>query len=341
MKLVPAGGTQAHLFDLRPIHLDGWELRHNAAVPVGRPTYDQTAFALDFTTNIEEISAYWVGDIAAYAEGRSDWQEQVSQIIDVTGYEPKTIANLASLARRVGQETRALAPSVEHAKIVQKLPAKEQQAWMRKARSEGWGKRELDLELKASQKRGILTGTAELEGMFRVWLVDCPWSYGNRPPSKVKADAHYPCMTIDELCAMGSSVKAHTMKDAVMFFWVTAPILFENPGPREILEAWGFEPKTGMVWDKVDHNFGSYVSIRHEHLIIATRGSCTPDRPVPMFDSVFVERKSDVHSQKPALVHAMIERLYDGPRVELFAREPRESWTTWGNSINAPVQRAG
>jgi N6-adenosine-specific RNA methylase IME4 len=78
-----------------------------------------------------------------------------------------------------------------------------------------------------------------------------------------------------------------------------------------VIEAWGFEYKTGAVWDKVLHNFGHYVSIRH--LLIATRGSCTPDRPTPMIDSVQTIRRGDVHSAKPEEFRQMIERLYDGP----------------------------
>ena len=49
-----------------------------------------------------------------------------------------------------------------------------------------------------------------------------------------------------------------------------------------VIEAWGFEHKGAIIWDKVLHNFGHYVSVRHEHLLICTRGSCTPDRPTPM-----------------------------------------------------------
>jgi N6-adenosine-specific RNA methylase IME4 len=41
------------------------------------------------------------------------------------------------------------------------------------------------------------------------------------------------------------------------------------------------------------------------------------------------------HSEKPEEVARRIERLYPGPYLELFARRPRERWTTWGNEIRA------
>jgi len=309
-------------------------------VPVGKPDIDETANALDFAVNASEVSPYWVGDIARYAESRKDWEEKLDQLLSITGYEEKTIVNLASLARHVGEEARQVSPSVSHAKLVQKLEPKEQVRWLKKSRTEGWGTRELDLELKAHAKRTVATGTADLEGMFRVWYVDCPWLYGDYGHGRAGARDHYKGMTIAELIKMGDAVQAHTTKKAVGFFWVTAPMLYENPGPREVIEAWGFTPKSGIVWDKVRHNFGNYVSVRHEHLIIATRGSCTPDRPTPMPDSVITERRTDTHSEKPAVFRKLIEKLYDGPRVEMFARSQHRGWTAWGDQINAPLKSA-
>ena len=29
----------------------------------------------------------------------------------------------------------------------------------------------------------------------------------------------------------------------------------------------------------------------------------------------------------------MIERMYSGPKVELFSREPRPGWLSWGNEV--------
>jgi N6-adenosine-specific RNA methylase IME4 len=95
--------------------------------------------------------------------------------------------------------------------------------------------------------------------------------------------------------------------------------------------AWGFNYKTNLIWDKVDHNFGNYVSVRHEHLLIATRGSCTPDRPTPMIDSVQTERQQGIHSAKPESFRKILERLYDGPYLELFARERVDGWDAFGN----------
>lgn len=352
LKLVTTGGNSSNpqVFDDRPIDLPGWQLRHRTALPKGKPTPDDTANALAFASASHESSPYWVGDIMRYSEDRADYAEKLSQIVAATGLAEQTVYNLTSIARNVQLAERELSPSVTHSGIVAKLKPEEQRRWLKKAVREGWGKRELTQELNAAQKRGVIEGTAELEGMFRVWLVDCPWLYNQAEPSKVSAQSRYPGMTVDQLIAMSDQVKAHTTRQAVGFFWVTAPMLYyatepeKGPDPYRVMRAWGFEPKTGGVWDKVAHNFGHYLSIRHEHLLIGTRGSCTPDHPTPMLDSIFVERKSDVHSEKPKTAYKYIERLYDGKKVELFARAPRRGWTTWGNQVNSKIldkERAG
>jgi N6-adenosine-specific RNA methylase IME4 len=348
IKLVHAGVNKG-AFDDRPIKLEGWTLRHQSARPVGKPTLDDTAAALAFASAAHESSPYWVGDIVSYAESRDEWREKLSQAMSVTELAEGTLHNLASIARRVAPEERELSPSLDHSSIVAKMAVPEQRRWLKKAKREGWNRREFRMEVQASQKRGVISGTADLEGMFRVWSIDFPWKYKGAQPSGVSAQSRYPGMTIAEGIKMGDSIKAHTMKHAVAFFWVTAPFLYyatdpdKGPDPYRLIRSWGFEPKTGGVWDKVEHNFGNYLSIRHEHLIIATRGSCTPDRPTPMLDSVFTERKSDVHSAKPKIAIKMMERLYDGPYVEMFAREERKGWTTWGNQVNAGIlkEKAG
>ena len=44
------------------------------------------------------------------------------------------------------------------------------------------------------------------------------------------------------------------------------------------------------------------------------------------------------HSEKPDEVYRRIERLYPAPRLELFARKPREGWTVWGDEVPAAEQ---
>jgi N6-adenosine-specific RNA methylase IME4 len=106
-----------------------------------------------------------------------------------------------------------------------------------------------------------------------------------------------------------------------------------------VVEAWGFKYAASFIWDKVKHNMGHYNSVRHELLLICTRGSCTPDNP-KLYDSVQVIERSDKHSEKPEDFRSIIDDLYPpkangrNERIELFPREkPPKHWDFWGNEV--------
>ena len=164
---------------------------------------------------------------------------------------------------------------------------------------------------------------------YRVVYADPPWNYGNSGPGIDQygpAERHYPSMTIAELCAM--DIKSIVEPDAVLFLWVTSPLLDEC---WPVIKSWGFTYKSSFIWDKVKHNFGHYNSVRHEFLLICTRGSCTPDEK-KLFDSVVAEERTE-HSRKPETFRTMIDTLYPhGKRIELFSRgTPISGWDSWGN----------
>ena len=177
------------------------------------------------------------------------------------------------------------------------------------------------------------------EGEYRVIYADPPWKYGDErgglgstKSNYGPAEHHYPTMSIKELCELDVGGLAHD--DAVLFLWVPSPLL-QNAFP--VIKAWGFSYKSSFVWDKVSHNFGNYNSVRHEFLLICTRGSCLPDSD-KLKDSVVSIEKSRKHSEKPELFRELIDEMYSGgPRIELFARTEIEGWDAWGDEVEANV----
>lgn len=168
-------------------------------------------------------------------------------------------------------------------------------------------------------------------GKYRVIYCDPPWEYTSGDQhtgetQKTVLGTHYPSMKLDEICELPISDLSHD--DCIMFMWVTSPLL---PEAHTVIESWGFEYKTSMVWDKVDHNVGNYVSVRHELLLICTRGQ--PPKVPKLVDSVYVEKRGK-HSKKPSYFRDLIKELYPkGPRVELFSREQHAGWKVWGNEV--------
>lgn len=160
---------------------------------------------------------------------------------------------------------------------------------------------------------------------YRVIYADPPWSYNDKQNIEVLggAEKHYLTMPLDEICKLPIPAE----DNAVLFIWVTSPMLEES---FKVINAWGFKYKTSFVWDKVAHNMGHYNSVRHEFLLICTKGSCTPD-VAKLFDSVVSIERTE-HSRKPKEFRDMIDTLYPiGNRLEMFAREAPDGWDVWGN----------
>ena len=165
-------------------------------------------------------------------------------------------------------------------------------------------------------------------GKYRVIYADPPWKYGNNMPEYFGEQAdHYGLMSIKEICSL--PVKDMAEDNAVLFLWVTSPILEEA---FEVIRAWDFEYKASFVWDKMKHNMGHYNSVRHEFLLVCVRGSCMPDE-AKLFDSVLSIERTE-HSRKPEEFRKIIETIYPhGKRIELFARSTHDGWDAWGNEI--------
>ena len=162
---------------------------------------------------------------------------------------------------------------------------------------------------------------------YRIVYADCPWDYGAhaQPDYQTEQRDHYPVMSVEAIG--GLPVKDWVEDNAVLFFWVTAPILERS---FEVIRAWGFTYKTHFVWDENQAQHGPLQFGAPRASLICTRGACQPDKQ-QLFDSVqSIERGA--HSAKPVEFYDIIETLYvHGRKLEIFARERREGWDPYGH----------
>jgi len=213
-------------------------------------------------------------------------------------------------------------------------------AFLEEAESGDWSVvqlREAVREYKEWQRQHI--AAANEPEKYAVIYADPPWEYtsggqyGTDEQHTVLGD-HYPSMSLDELCRLPQAQLAAT--DCVLWLWCTSPMLEEA---LRLVSAWGFKYKAMMVWDKVAHNVGHYVSVRHELLLIATRGQ--PPKVPKLVDSVYTEERTE-HSRKPSYFRDLIDELYpEGKRIELFCRgRAKEGWDAWGDEAVAEANDA-
>lgn len=322
-----------------PIKLNGFILSEKGCKPErgAKPSLADYQGTFDFVTRVEKFAGFWLVDLIRYFDTRPEWRKHVDQIIDSEVLTEKSVKQYRYLGKHMlDTDDRVDGVDFGNHAVVASMPAKEQTKWLEKSRDQGWTQSELRDNIRASERVKVIDGQAKLSGMFRIIYADPPWSYGDSGAtvdgSLGKAERHYPTMTIEELCKL--PVKAHALDDSLLAMWVTAPLLLQNPGPREVLEAWGFTYKTNYVWDKVLGMRGHYSHVVHEHLVIATRGSCLMDVPTPQPKSVqTIRRTADYkHSQKPDEFRQIIETHWNrGPYLELFGRKRVPGWEVFGN----------
>ena len=276
---------------------------------------------------------WWVGDWLN--EGEKRYGESYTQAVqEATGKSYQTLANCKWVAEKFEVSRRR--ENVHHSLHIDVASldpelADELLEWAEDNKA-------TQSEFRAEIRRRKLAdkyNVPPIEGKYRIFYADPPWSYNdsgviNTSDNYGRAQRHYDTMTMADLCDMGPDIQAASDDDSVLFMWVTSPLLEES---FEVVTAWGFEYKTSFVWDKVGHNFGHYNSVRHELLLICTKGSCTPDNN-KLYDSVISIEKTRKHSEKPEEFRAIIDDLYSyGNRLELFARTAASGWDSWGDQV--------
>ena len=274
---------------------------------------------------LEKVSRFWIASLLQYKEQRWGMYKEVQEI---TGYSKGALKNIKSVADRVESSRRRDDLSFEHHAEVAKLPPEKQETYLKRASEEKLSVRNLREEVR-KDKVTFQENVKLPDDKFDLIYADPPWQYGNSMPNYFTEQAdHYPLMTIAEICAM--PIKNMVTDNAVLFLWVTSPILEEA---FEVIKAWGFKYKTSFIWDKIKHNMGHYSSVRHEILLLCIRGSY-PLHNVKLYDSVLSLERTE-HSKKPDYYYEMIEDIYcnANKKLELFSRSPREGWEFYGNQI--------
>jgi N6-adenosine-specific RNA methylase IME4 len=166
------------------------------------------------------------------------------------------------------------------------------------------------------------------KGKFDIVYADPPWRYefsiGFRD-----IENHYPTMELQEIKDL--NIPSICNDNAVLYLWATAPKLREA---LEVMKSWGFEYKTHMMWDKEIIGLGWWFRGQHELLLVGVKGKFSPPKYADRISSVFRQRRGK-HSEKPFAIYRLIEKWFPNKKcIELFARNPRTRWTSWGYDID-------
>lgn len=161
---------------------------------------------------------------------------------------------------------------------------------------------------------------------FKTIYADPPWSYGNQG-TRAATSNHYSGMTVEEICEL--PIKDLVEDESHLHLWTTNAFLFEA---KRVIDAWGFEYKSVLLWVKPQMGIGNYWRVCHEFLLFGNRNK------LPMLDAhttlrSWYEIDRTRHSAKPQHFRSLIEQVSPPPRLEMFAREAHDGWAAYGNEI--------
>jgi N6-adenosine-specific RNA methylase IME4 len=170
-------------------------------------------------------------------------------------------------------------------------------------------------------------------------LADPPWKFQNctgKVAPEHRRLRRYGTMDLEEICAL--SVAELAAPTAHLYLWVSNALLREG---LAVMDAWGFTYKTNFVWHKVRKDGGSdgrgvgfFFRNVSELCLFSVRGkNARTLAPGRRQTNLLATRKRE-HSRKPDELYEVIEACSPGPFVELFARERRRCWTSWGDEVS-------
>lgn len=172
-------------------------------------------------------------------------------------------------------------------------------------------------------------------------LMDPPWMEAGGGQCQRGANRHYDLVPTAGLPqVIRSCPHWERLADmAHLYMWVTNNFLCNGDG-LWLAKQLGFRPITLLTWAKPRMGIGQYFRGQTEHVIFAVRGATrlTDGTWSTLLGGKVLPHPTDehgriIHSRKPALLHELIEQASPGRHLEIFARQRREGWLTWGNEL--------
>lgn len=168
-------------------------------------------------------------------------------------------------------------------------------------------------------------------GPFRLIVADYPWPYENSDQHDgSRGHITYPPMPIDDILRHAKVDLARAAHDdCILALWVTNHFVHVI---GSVIEAAGFTHRTMITWDKMHAGVGTWPRGQTEHLVLASRGD--PIHTLNEITTLYREPPRPEHSRKPDGLLELLAKHCPGPHLELFAREQRAGWASWGAEVD-------
>ncbi len=166
-------------------------------------------------------------------------------------------------------------------------------------------------------------------GKYRCIVIDPPW-----PVQKIERDERpnqgmfldYPTMSLDEIVSL--PIRDLTDEDGChLYLWTTQKFL---PTALDLMKVWGFNYQCVLTWVKPTGMTPYSWMYNTELVLFGRRG----DLPLSQ-NGLKLSFEAPVigHSVKPDVFYQRAIAASPEPRLEMFARQRRDGFMTWGSEL--------
>lgn len=178
---------------------------------------------------------------------------------------------------------------------------------------------------------------------YRVIMADPDWQFKTFSEKGLtkSPDRHYKTDTTPTDIIAAQPIQDMIHPDGcVLFMWCTWPHIFSA---EKVIEGWGFQ-YSGLAWEWDKYNpvtgkraFGGGYGTRKnlEPCLLARTANFklkTELKSRSVRDLIRQPRREN--SRKPDEQYERIEEMFDGPYLELYARQERYGWDAAGNEVH-------
>lgn len=173
---------------------------------------------------------------------------------------------------------------------------------------------------------------------FGIIYTDPPWKQtkgGTRKcrPRQGKA-LDYPTLGLTEIFSIQKHFFNLAAEKHNVFMWTIDKFLFDAEAEMKRM---GYALHARFIWDKENGIAPAFtVRFSHEYLLwFYKKGRILlPRSEIRGKYTTVMRERSTKHSKKPECAYLMLEDMFpDARKIELFARNTRPGWESWGNEV--------
>ena len=299
---------------------------------------DEKAFAVAIKLNISrrQLSTEQLKEISKVLREQGKTQEETADVLGVSqqtiGHWERDESNTNIGNAFLPPDLRVSVPKKEYTRIFDRKKQGETQKSI--AADYKITRQRIGQIVRVVEARENIPGPTETpefpDKRYHCLVIDPPW-----PSKKIEREERpnqgpfldYPTLTLEEISELPIPDLAQE-EGCHVFLWVTQKYL---PEGLSLFEKWGVKYQCVLTWVKPTGITPFSWMYNTEHVLFGRIGSLQLSK---LGIKLSFEGKTREHSRKPDEFYEIVKQVSPNPRLELFAREPREGFEVWGNEVN-------